>query len=45
MEIIRLEVGTRWGVRRLFYLPTASPWMTLALIIATVLSVAIPIRI
>lgn len=45
MEIIRLEVGNRWGVHRLFYLPTASPWMTLALIIATVLAVAIPIKI
>jgi two-component system LytT family sensor kinase len=45
MEIIRLEVGGRWGVNRLFHLPTASPWMTLVLIIATVLAVAIPIKI
>jgi len=45
MEIIRLEVGHRWGVNRLFFLPTVSPWMTLALIIATILSVAIPIKI
>jgi two-component system LytT family sensor kinase len=45
MEIIRLEVGHRWGVNRLFYLPTSSPWMMLALIIATVLSIAIPIKI
>jgi len=45
MEVIRLAVGHRWGVRRLFYLPTASPWTTLALIIATILSVAIPIKI
>jgi two-component system, LytTR family, sensor kinase len=45
MEIIRLAVGQRWGVRRLFYMPTGSPWMTLALIIATVLAIAIPIKI
>jgi two-component system LytT family sensor kinase len=45
MEIVRLEVGHRWGVNRLFHLPTASPWMTLILIIATVLAVAIPIKI
>jgi two-component system LytT family sensor kinase len=45
MELIRLAVGHRWGVGRLFYLPTGSPWMTLALILSTVLAIAIPIKI
>jgi two-component system LytT family sensor kinase len=45
MEIIRTAVGQRWGVRRLFYFPTDSAWMTFAIIISTVLAIAIPIRI
>ena len=45
MEIIRLEVGRAGASAASSTCPTASPWMTLALIIATVLSVAIPIKI
>jgi two-component system LytT family sensor kinase len=45
MELIRVAVGHRWGVRRLFYFPTGTPWMTAALILSTVLAIAIPIKI
>lgn len=45
MEMIRLAVGRRWGAARLFYLPTPAGWMTLATMIATILAVAIFIKI
>jgi two-component system, LytTR family, sensor kinase len=45
MEGIRLAIGHRFGANRLFYLHSPSGWMTVLLIVATVLAVAIPIKI
>ncbi len=48
LEILRLALGARWGEHhRLFRLlqPGESPWMMFALILATVLCVATPIKI
>jgi two-component system LytT family sensor kinase len=45
MEAIRLAIGHRYGVNRLFYLQATNAWTTLLLIIATVLAIAIPIKI
>jgi two-component system LytT family sensor kinase len=38
-------LGQRFGIERLFYLGTGAPWTTLAVLLATVLTVAIPIKI
>ncbi len=45
MEAIRLAIGHRFGVNRLFHLQTTGPWTTVLLIVATVLAIAIPIKI
>ena len=45
MEAIRLAIGQRWGVQRLFYLQATNAWTTFLLIVATVLAIAIPIKI
>jgi two-component system LytT family sensor kinase len=45
MEAIRLAIGYRFHVNRLFYLETTGPWTTALLILATVLAIAIPIKI
>ncbi len=45
MEAIRLAIGHRYGANRLFYLQATGGWMTLLLIVATVLAIAIPIKI
>lgn len=47
LELLRLGVGARWSVHhdRLFWLDPQSPWMLVALILATVLCVATPIKI
>jgi two-component system LytT family sensor kinase len=45
MEAIRLAIGHRIGVHRLFYLQATSAWTTLLLIVATVMAIAIPIKI
>jgi two-component system, LytTR family, sensor kinase len=45
MEAIRLAIGERFGVHRLFYLQTTTAWAKAALIVATVLAIAIPIKI
>jgi two-component system LytT family sensor kinase len=45
MEGIRLAIGWRFGDDRLFYLQTTGPWTTVLLIVATVLAIAIPIKI
>jgi two-component system LytT family sensor kinase len=45
MEGIRLAIGHRVGVNRLFYLEAPTVWTTVALIVATVLAIAIPIKI
>jgi two-component system LytT family sensor kinase len=45
LELIRQGLGARWS-GRLFYLPpTVSPWMLTVVLLATVLSVATPIKI
>ena len=45
LEILRQALGIRFGATRLFYLGSASPWMTALVILATVLAVATPIKI
>ncbi len=45
LEILRQVLGIRFGSARLFYLGSASPWMTALVILATVLGVATPIKI
>jgi len=45
MEAIRLAIGHRFGVDRLFYLEPTSAWTTIVVIVATVLAIAIPIKI
>lgn len=44
MEAIRLAIGSRWETR-LFYLHPSGPWTTALLILATILAIAIPIKI
>jgi two-component system LytT family sensor kinase len=45
LEAIRQALGGRFGEHRLFYLDSPSPWLTVALYVATVLTVSIPIKI
>ena len=45
LELIRQALGSRFGGARLFYIPAMSPWMLVIVLLATVLSVAIPIKI
>lgn len=45
MEAIRLAIGHRWGVNRLFYLQATNAWTTALLIVATVMAIAIPIKV
>jgi two-component system LytT family sensor kinase len=45
LELLRQALGGRFGVRRLFYLGSASDWMTVLVVLATVLAVAMPIKI
>jgi two-component system LytT family sensor kinase len=45
LELLRHALGTRFGERRLFYLDSPSPWMTLLVVLAAVLAVATPIKI
>jgi len=48
LELMRQGLGERWSVHhRLFYLgaPPSSPWMVIAVVLATVLAVATPIKI
>jgi len=45
LELLRQALGTRFGATRLFFLGSTSPWMTLLVILATVLAVATPIKI
>lgn len=45
MEGIRMTLGHRFGASRLFYLHATSAWLALLLIVATVLAIAIPIKI
>jgi len=46
LELLRQALGARFGVNRLFYLGSLSnPWVTLLVVLATVLCVATPIKI
>jgi two-component system, LytTR family, sensor kinase len=45
LELLRQALGTRFGSHRLFFLGSASPWMTMLVVLAAVLAVATPIRI
>ena len=45
LELLRQTLGARFGAARLFYLDSPSPWLTVLAVLATVLAVAIPIRI
>ena len=45
LELLRQALGLRFGLHRLFYLDSLSPWMTLLVVLSTVLSVATPIKI
>ena len=45
LEILRHELGTRFGGHGLFTLSTPAPWMSVLLVLATVLGVAMPIKI
>src|SRR5712692_10388481 len=48
LELLRQGLGARFGAQHLFYLPPGSPgkpWMMIALVLATVLAVATPIKI
>ncbi|MGH9345683.1 MAG: sensor histidine kinase [Vicinamibacterales bacterium] len=45
LELLRQALGARFGAHRLFYLGSPSPWMTLLVVLASVLAVATPIKI
>jgi two-component system LytT family sensor kinase len=45
LELLRQALGGRFGADRLFYLAPASHWMTLLVVLGTVLTVATPIKI
>ena len=45
LELLRQGLGHRFGAHRLFYLDGTTPWTSLAVILAAVLSVATPIKI
>jgi two-component system LytT family sensor kinase len=45
LEILRQALGHRFGGHRLFYLPAPNPWLWSLVILATVLCVAVPIKI
>jgi two-component system LytT family sensor kinase len=45
LEILRQAIGHRFGAARLFYLSANTPWLWGLVILATVLCVAVPIKI
>jgi two-component system LytT family sensor kinase len=46
LELLRQALGTRFGEERLFFLGSpSSPWMTLIVVLVTVVAVATPIKI
>ncbi len=45
LEAIRQAVGLRFGEQRMFYFDSPSGWLTVAIYVATVLTVSIPIKI
>ena len=45
LELLRQALGLRFGVHRLFFLGSSSTWMTVLVVLGTVLTVATPIKI
>jgi two-component system LytT family sensor kinase len=45
LELLRQALGARFGMSQLFYLGSPLPWMTSLIVLATVLTVATPIKI
>jgi two-component system, LytTR family, sensor kinase len=45
MELIRIAIGSRFTSHRLFYLEAPTVWATVVVIVATVMAIAIPIKI
>jgi two-component system LytT family sensor kinase len=45
LEAIRQTIGHRFGEPRLFFFDSPSPWLTVAIYVAAVLTVSIPIKI
>jgi two-component system LytT family sensor kinase len=45
LEMVRQAVGARFGGQRLFYFESPSPWLTIVIYVATVLTVSTPIKI
>ena len=45
LEILRQAIGHRFGAERLFYLAAPTPWLWALVVLATVLCVAVPIKI
>jgi two-component system LytT family sensor kinase len=45
LEILRQAIGHRFGGERIFYLAPPAPWLAPLVVVATVLCVAIPIKI
>src|SRR3954447_14195938 len=45
LEILRQRLGTWFGIRRLFYLAPTNVWLLCLVVLATILCVAIPIKI
>jgi two-component system, LytTR family, sensor kinase len=45
LEILRQAIGRRFGMARLFYLSADTPWLWWLVVLATVLCVAVPIKI
>ena len=45
LEIVRLSLGHRFGMRRLFFLDPVSPWLNVVIVTGTVLGIGAPIKI
>jgi two-component system LytT family sensor kinase len=45
LELVRQSIGARFGADRLFYFDAPTPWLTVAVYVATVLTVSTPIKI
>jgi len=45
LELLRQALGVRFGAPRLFHLGSPSPWMTMLVVLSSVLAVATPIKI
>jgi len=45
LELLRQALGMRFGLHRLFFLDSLTPWMTLLVVLSSVLAVSTPIKI